>query len=212
MALTEWTIEVDDRERAGGVVDALAAYPQVVVAIGRLPLGDYLPGGGVIVERKTAADLVLSIRDQRLFDQAARLTAGAARPVIILEGDPLAVRTAMHKNAILGALTWLTTIQGIPLLPSTGPARTAELLVTLARQQQQGWRGPTGVVKPKAPTPREQQLAVLAALPGVGPVLAARLLDHFGGLRAVFVAAPDDLAAVPGVGAATATRIAGLLR
>jgi ERCC4-type nuclease len=212
VALTEWTIEVDDRERASGVVDALAAYPQVIVAIGRLPLGDYLPGGGVVVERKSATDLVLSIRDQRLFDQAARLAAGATRPVLILEGDPLAVRTGMHKNAILGALTWLTTIQRIPLLPSTGPARTAELLVTLARQQQQGWRGPTGMVKPKAPTLREQQLAVLAALPGIGPVLAARLLDHFGGLGTVFLASLDELAAVPGIGTASAARITALLR
>ncbi len=212
MALTTWTIEADDRERAGGVVEALAAYPQVVVAVGRLPLGDYLPGGGVVVERKTAADLVLSIRDQRLFDQAARLRAGAAHPVVILEGDPLAVRTGMHKNAILGALAWLTTIQGIPLLPSTGLARTAELLVTLARQQQQGWRGPTGVVKPKAPTPREQQLAVLAALPGVGPVLGARLLDHFGGLRGALDADADALGAVPGFGEAVATRLAAILR
>jgi ERCC4-type nuclease len=212
MALTEWTIEVDDRERAGGVVEALAAYPQVAVAVGRLPLGDYLPGGGVVVERKSAADFVLSIRDRRLFDQAARLRAGAAHPVLILEGDPLAVRSGMHRRAILGALTWLTTIQGIPLLPSAGPARTAELLVTIARQQQQGWRAPTGVVKPKAPTLREQQLAVLAALPGVGPVLAARLLDHFGGLRAALDADADALAAVPGVGGATAAGLAALLR
>ncbi len=211
MALTMWTIETDDRERAGGVLNALAAYPQVVVAVGRLPLGDYLPGGGVIVERKSATDLVLSIRDRRLFDQAVRLRAGAAHPVIILEGDPLAVRTGMHQRAILGALAWLTTIQGIPVLPSTGPARTAALLVTIARQQQQGWRAPSGVVRPKAPTPREQQLAVLAALPGVGPVLAARLLDHFGGLRAVLDADADALAAVSGVGAATAARLATLL-
>ena len=211
MTLTTWTIEADDRERAGGVVDALVAYPQVVVAVGRLPLGDYLPGGGVIVERKTAADLVQSIRDQRLFDQAARLRAGAAHPVIILEGDPLAVRTGMNKNAILGALTWLTTIQGIPLLPSSGPARTAELLVTIARQQQQGWRAPSGVVKPKAPTLREQQLAVLSSLPGVGPVLAARLLDHFGGLRGALDADAAALGAVPGIGEAVATRLAALL-
>ncbi len=212
MALTTWTIEVDDRERAGGVLDALAAYPQVVVAVGRLPLGDYLPGGGEVVERKSAADFVLSIRDGRLFDQAARLRAGAAHPVLILEGDPLAVRTGMHKRAILGALAWLTTIQGIPLLPSAGPARTAELLVTIARQQQQGWRAPSGIVKPKVPTPREQQLAVLAALPGVGPVLAARLLDHFGGLRGVLATDAAALRAVPGVGEAVATRLAALLR
>lgn len=60
------------------------------------------------------------------------------------------------------------------------------------------------MVKPKAPTPREQQLAVLAALPGVGPVLAARLLDHFGGLRGVLGADAAALAAVPGVGDAIA--------
>jgi ERCC4-type nuclease len=166
----------------------------------------------VVVERKTAADLVLSIRDRRLFDQAARLRAGAARPVVILEGDPLAVRSGMHRRAILGALTWLTTIQGIPLLPSDGPARTAALLVTLARQQQQGWRGPTGVVTPKAPTPREQRLAVLAALPGVGPVLAGRLLDHFGGLRGVLDADAAALGAVPGIGEELAARLAALLR
>lgn len=210
MALTTWTIEADDRERAGGVLEALAAYPQVVVAVGRLPLGDYQPGGRVVVERKAAADLVASIRDRRLFDQAARLRAGAARPVLILEGDPLAVRTGMDKRAILGALTWLTTIQGIPLLPSTGPARTAELLVTIARQQQ-GWRAPTGIVKPKAPTPHEQQLAVLAALPGVGPVLAARLLDHFSSLRGVLSADVATLRTIPGVGEAIVTRIAALM-
>ena len=212
MALTTWTIEADDRERAGGVVDALAAYPRVVVAVGRLPLGDDLSGGGVVVERKTAADLVLSIRDRRRFDQAARLRAGAAHPVLILEGDPLAVRTGMHKNAILGALTWLASIRGIPLLPSTGPARTAELLVTIARQQQQGWRAPSGVVKPKTPTVREQQLAVLAALPGVGPVLAARLLDHFGSLRGALDADAEAQRAVPGIGEAIAMQLAALLR
>ncbi len=106
----------------------------------------------------------------------------------------------------------MTTIQGIPLLPSAGPARTAQLLVTIARQQQQGWRAPSGVVKPKAPTPREQQLAVLAALPGVGPVLAARLLDHFGNLRATLTADEGALRAVPGIGDATATAITALLR
>ncbi len=211
MVLTEWTIEADDRERAGGVVAALAAYPQIVVAVGRLPLDDYLPGGGVVVERKTAADLVLSIRDQRRFAQAARLRAWAARPLLILEGDPLAVRTGMHQHAILGALTWLTTIQGLPLLPSAGPARTAELLVMIARQQQQGWRVPTGVVKPKTPTPREQQLAVLAALPGVGPVLAGRLLDHFGSLQAALAADEGALRAIPGVGDSTAAGITALL-
>src|SRR4051812_48257149 len=102
----------------------------------------------------------------------------------------------MHRRAILGGMPRPTPTPGIPLLPSDGPARTAAPLVTRARQQQWGWRGPSGVVQPKAPTPREQRLAVLAALPGVGPVLAARLLDRFGSLRGVLAADAEALGAV----------------
>lgn len=40
------------------------------------------------VGRETAADLVLRIRDQRRFNRAARLRAGVAHPLAILEGDP----------------------------------------------------------------------------------------------------------------------------
>jgi hypothetical protein len=76
MGPTTRTIEADDRECAGGVVDALAAHPQVAVAVGRLSLGDYLPGGGVVVERQSAADLVVSIRDRHRFDQVGRRRAG----------------------------------------------------------------------------------------------------------------------------------------
>jgi DNA excision repair protein ERCC-4 len=93
-------------------------------------------------------------------------------------------------------------------LPSNSPARPAALLVTLARQQQQGWRGPMGVVKPQAPTPREERLAVLATLPGVGPVLAARLLDHFGSLRDVLDADAKALGAVPCINESLAARLA----
>ena len=66
--------------------------------------------------------------------------------------------------------------------------------------------------QPKAPTSREQQLAVLAALPGVGPVLAARLLDHFGGLRGALDADAEALGAVPGIGEELGARLAALLR
>lgn len=56
------------------------------------------------------------------------------------------------------------------------------------------------MVKPKAPTLREQQLAEPAAFPGVGPVLAARLLDGVGGRRAGLAADAAALRAVPVVG------------
>jgi hypothetical protein len=71
MALTTWTIEADDRERAGGVPGGLASYPQVVVAVGRLPRGDYRPGGG-LAPGDRAADLARSIRDRRRVGLHAR--------------------------------------------------------------------------------------------------------------------------------------------
>ena len=68
------------------------------------------------------------------------------------------------------------------------------------------------MVQPKAPTPREQRLAVLAALPGIGPVLAARVLDHCGGLRGALDADAAALGAVPGIGEELAAQLAALLR
>ena len=53
---------------------------------------------------------------------------------------------------------------------------------------------------------------MLAALPGVGPVLAARLLDHFGSLRGVLDADAAALGAVPGINESLAARLAALLR
>lgn len=69
-----------------------------------------------------------------------------------------------------------------------------------------------GVVKPKAPAPREQRSAVLAALPGVGSVLATRRLDHCGSLRGVLDADAAARRAVPGIGEASATPLAAPVR
>jgi DNA repair protein RadC len=43
-------------------------------------------------------------------------------------------------------------------------------------------------------------------------VLAARLLDHFGGLRGALGADAEGPGAVPGIGEALAARLATLLR
>jgi DNA excision repair protein ERCC-4 len=63
----------DDRERSAGVIEALGAMADIQLSIGRLSLGDYVVENGLLVERKTVADLALSILDGRLFRQAGRL-------------------------------------------------------------------------------------------------------------------------------------------
>lgn len=78
-------IAVDTFERRSGVVEALAASG-VEVEIGRLPIGDYDVGNGVLVERKTVADLHLSIERGRLWRQIGALRRLARLPYLIIEG------------------------------------------------------------------------------------------------------------------------------
>jgi len=52
----------------------------------------------------------------------------------------------------------------------------------------------------------------LDSIPGVGPVLRTRLLQHFGSTRKLRVAPPSEIAAVPGVGAKLSRTIATAMR
>src|SRR5918997_3387527 len=147
-------IEADQRERAGGVLGRLAALPEVELRVGQLPLGDYLLGGGVVVERKTAADFLASIVDRRLFRQLEALQESFGRPVLLLEGDPLAAERPVHPNAIRGALSYLVVVRGIPVVSTAGPEESAALLATMARHAQAGGAPPAGGGPPRAGPPR----------------------------------------------------------
>src|SRR5687768_5687083 len=124
-------ITADTRERNSGVIELLRDFPHVHVEIAQLPVADFLLGGGVAVERKTARDLISSIIDRRLFEQAGHLREHYSHPVLILEGDPLAVECRVRPNAIRGALSRLAVMGRMPVLPSADPEETAALLVTI---------------------------------------------------------------------------------
>ena len=62
-------IRVDQREVGSGVPESLAALEHVTLQIEQLDLADYVLSQRVAVERKSAADLVASILDKRLFAQ-----------------------------------------------------------------------------------------------------------------------------------------------
>jgi excinuclease ABC subunit C len=54
---------------------------------------------------------------------------------------------------------------------------------------------------------RDIREAGLQEIPGIGPTRKRALLRHFGTLKAIERASPDDLAQVPGINAETARRI-----
>jgi ERCC4-type nuclease len=53
----------------------------------------------------------------------------------------------------------------------------------------------------------EAIITILSNLPGIGPILAIRLLEHFSSLRKIFLASKPELSLVKGVGRARAGKI-----
>jgi Fanconi anemia group M protein len=211
-ALRAPLILADHRERAGGVVACLEGLPGVRVEWAHLVVADFLLGDGVAVERKSARDFVASILDRRLFDQAEQLLDSYDRPLVVLEGDPLSTGLKVHPNAVRGALAHLAVMRRVPVLPSSGPEDTAKLLAVIARQvQRSNGERPRSPAKRRAGTVAQHQEAVAASLPGVGTVLARRLLEHSGSLAALAGADVRTLREVPGIGPQRAHTLTSLL-
>lgn len=205
---SRFCVAVDDRERCSGVIDALRGERQVSVVVERLPLGDYLVDGALLIERKTLPDLVASIKDGRLFAQARRLAGSPVRTAMILEGTSKDLADfEMRREAIQGALISLTLRFGIALLRSRNPQETARLLFFAARQGRQAATGVGSRAGRRQRTKRRVQARVLQGLPGVGPERARRLLERFGTLEAIMNAEADELASVRGIGQTMAETI-----
>jgi len=169
--------------------------PQVQLERVQLEVGDYDVGGDPrrVVERKSASDFVISIEDGRIFSQLTALLATDFAPILLLEGDPLHVRSQMRPEAIRGAMTYVVGVLGVPVLPSSRPENTAWLLFSLAKQLQVGYSTPGPAVGRRGMSLPAQQMQVLLALPGVGQSTARALCKRFGSLHDVLTAVVNDL-------------------
>jgi Fanconi anemia group M protein len=194
------------------------------VAVRRLEAGDVAIGDQVLVERKTTNDLVGSLADGRLFRQARQLAQRAARPIVILEGDPTDIETRVDPGSYRGALLALTVGFRIPILYTRDLEHTAVVLRHMAAQEtkrdsRRRRRAPSEVSEHKsARSPRLSAAAtdVLCALPGVGrsraEALALHLFPEGGSLSDLAQLGVRDLMAVPGIGPDTAARIVDTMR
>lgn len=202
----------DSREARSGLATHLAAMPGITVTRTELACGDYVVEDRLVIERKSAADFVLSVMDGRLFEQAGRMAAQAAPAVLLLEGDPFSeTRSSIEPASIAGALSALPVFFGVSLLRSSSVEMSALLIATMARHVTQGlgYEIPLRAAKPKGAGVAAQFLA--EGLPGVGPATARKLLQHFGTPRALFAATPAQLREVAGIGPKLAEGIAQAL-
>src|ERR1700710_2566574 len=137
---------VDYRERGSSIPDALIAAG-LDVQLTDLPVGDYVLGPGLAVERKGSNDLGASIRDGRIFDQAVRLQSAFAQAELMLEGEPRGIA----EDAWRGAGGRLVE-DGCTVLHSLDAEDSAAWIVRLAKRARRA--GPTARIDGPRRAPR----------------------------------------------------------
>ena len=206
---TSLIVYVDSREMKSEVVKRL--YEKgVVVKVQNLEAGDYVLSDRVVVERKTAEDFVESIIDRRLFDQLLRMKRHYLKPILIIEGNGLYGR--MNPNSIRGAIATIAVDFGIPIIRTSNAEETAEILIAIARREQEGKERSVSLHVGKTKmTLKEQQEYVVSAISEIGPVLARNLLEHFQTIERIATASEEELMKVPKIGKKTARKIRMLM-
>lgn len=202
------SIIMDDREPRDLMTQAMARCGCFAVEVQHLPVGDYLIDDALLVERKTLPDLVRSIVDGRLFQQALRLVEARYPAALILEGSAHDLQECgMRWEAIQGALVTVTLFMGLPVLRSRCPEETVRTFL-YADQQRRTVEADTLTRHSRRPKRKAAlQSYILQGLPGVGPKRAKQLLDRFGSVEAVFRADAHALAEVEGLGPDTIRKI-----
>ncbi|MFP4045576.1 MAG: ERCC4 domain-containing protein [Candidatus Aenigmatarchaeota archaeon] len=193
-------IFADNREFQSDVVKELARK-DCVVKPQQLEVGDFILSERVAIERKTTSDFLSSVFDQRIFDQLKNMKEHFEKPILLIEGTDLYSERNVHPNSIRGALSSIAIDLEVPVLWSQSQDDTASTLFWIAKREQIKEERKIAIRGGKQPsTLEEQQLWLIAGLPGIDRVRAERILDQFGTPEQVFTASKEELKEVEGIG------------
>jgi ERCC4-type nuclease len=207
-------IRIDTQEQRSGIPALLAAMSQVRIEVIPLHMGDYDIGGDPcrVFERKIGSDFLCSLAQGRLFPQLTALRKSGFAPILLLEGDPpCAGHSQMRPESIREALSYITAILRVPILPSSGPADSAHLVYAAARQCQVGHAAHGPAAGRRGASLPERQTQIMLSLPGIGPVTARAVCARFRSLHELLSADAAQLATVPGISPARAAALEQLL-
>ena len=124
---------VDHRE-GNSTLPALLMGLGMTVRLTHLPVGDVRLSPRVLIERKTARDLLASIKNGRLLHQCRGLKASASRPLLLVEHGEGG--HGLHPNAVLGALAHISLDLGLPVMMTKGPSESAHFIAVASKQEQ----------------------------------------------------------------------------
>jgi len=203
-------IIVDYREKESGIIDLLKEK-KIITEVKKLNFGDYIINNWVSIERKTAADFLISLINGRLFIQLRNLREYCESPLLLIEGNPFNTEYNFNENAIRGCFLSILTIWYIPMIFSRSKEETRDILIMIGEQDDSKIETAQvrGGYRPRKL--RSQQLFVLQGFPMIGPHLAKRLLNHFKSISKMINSPIDELTKVKGIGNVSAKKIREVL-
>ena len=225
---TNTMIAVDHRE-ANSTLPAMLKLHGHEVSLEHLAIGDVRISDRIIIERKSARDLVDSLIDGRLINQAKRMLSAAPRPLLIIESNET---ERVHPNAVQGAMACITLDLGLPVLMTGSIEATARFISIAAKRESRITDLLIGHSRRKAIEPekaaidaaaaellgiisgseKEKPLAkrwekevlalrckILANLPGIGPITAQKIMLEAGDINGLCEMSVAKMAEIEGV-------------
>ena len=216
-------------------------FKSIAPPVGDLWIGDLsgtdLMAGGVILERKTGADLEASIMDGRYKEQRGRLLAYANQHKVavgyVIEGILDRLDGRLTESALLKHITRMQFHHRIPVIQTASPRETLQIATLIEEQWQKdkgqfSWNCTDGsTTTPVAASyvksacrdsPDAFLLGVLTQCRGISESLARLIQTKYKCLETLLATTADELALISDptnskrkVGKAVAARLYGLL-
>lgn len=187
----------DFREKGSPVLKALHNLP-INLELKQLSVGDFVLSKECCVEYKNFSDFVDSIVDGRLLTQLRSLSQ-YTKPVIIIEGESFLHRR-IDPAAITGMLSTIALSYKIPILRTFSPLETANLLIMMAKKEQEDSDGSFTFHTAKPLDEKQLLEYVVSSFPMVGGAVAKALLERFDSIQAISKASIEELKSIHLIG------------
>lgn len=179
--------------------------------------GDYLLPNGYAVERKKGRDLMGSLLSKRLFEQLINLCQ-YDYPILAVITDNIWKDFYFSKsnyihNIYQGTLaTIVTKFPKIRVIQFEDDKQFMDFIVLLEKKLLDTEKAERPVIMGrKSSSPSEIQENIICQLPGVGLVMAKKLLHEFKNIEGICNASEDDLLKIDKMGKKTSSKIIEIL-
>jgi ERCC4-type nuclease len=168
-------IQIDYRERK--MIDILV-NTGIQHKVFTMDIGDILIGN-ILIERKTLADLVASIKDGRYYEQKARLKQYSGKVIFLIEG--FLERSNPNYDMILGSMVSIQFKDNFLLYQTRNIDESVDFILRIIKKYgefgelQGGYFDSLSVKKKENFTPEMYYLSILTEIPSVSKGIAQEI-------------------------------------